>query len=290
MMAKHSSRKYWLKIHLWLGLVIGFFIAILGISGSLLLLKKPILEWEIGQSTLYATIKPHENLLPPEIWRQQAQKNYPQLSKVMGAAAPNTGFIPATNAMVFGSVSPSNKLGIAFIDPVNGNAKGFIIFDDLVFAKIVSLHRLLLLPPNIGSWLVFSCGIILIISILSGAVLWWPRKNFISNLVSWKKGLQNGAKWRQWHYFLAIYFTVPLLIIAASGILLSRPDLFNELISAQETKRFISTLHSEIGLSFFGLFLVFFSGFLLPFLYVSGVVIWWKKRRHSRKLSTNRKV
>ncbi|MDR2225450.1 PepSY-associated TM helix domain-containing protein [Providencia rettgeri] len=286
-MAKHSSRQYWLKIHLWLGLVIGFFIAILGISGSLLLLKKPILEWEIGQQALYATPHAQGTLLSSDIWRQQAKNSYPQLNKVMGVAPPNSGFIPATNAMVFGSVAPSNKLAIAFIDPINADAKGFVIFDDLLFAKVVSLHRLLLLPPDIGSWLVLTCGVVLIVSIVSGALLWWPRKNVFSMLVHWKKGLKNGAKWRQWHYFFAIYFTLPLFIIAFSGVLLARPDLFTSLISAQEIKGLVSTLHSEIGLGFFGLLIVFFSGFLLPFLYISGVVIWWKKRRSSA-LSVNR--
>lgn len=289
-MAKHSSRQYWLKIHLWLGLVIGFFISILGISGSLLLLKKPILEWEIGENALYASPNPQTNMLSPDIWRQHAQEAYPQLNKIMGTAPPNTGFIPSTNAMVFGSISPSNKLAIAFIDPINAKAKGFVVFDDLLFAKVVSLHRLLLLPPNVGSWLVFTCGIVLTLSLLSGIILWWPKKNIFSTLIHWKKDLQHAAKWRQWHYFFAIYFTLPLFIIAISGALLARPDLFTSFISVQETKGFISTLHSEIGLGFFGLIIVFVSGFLLPLLYVSGIAIWWKKRRHSRKLSVNRKV
>ena len=286
-MALFLARRYWLKLHLWLGLVIGFFIAILGISGSLLLLKKPILEWEIGTSVLYA--EHHQQIIPlsPDNWRQSAKDAYPELTKIMGVAPPNTGFIPATNVMVFGQFSHSEKLGIAFIDPIDASAKGFVVFDDLIFSNLVSLHRLLLLPVSVGSWLVFSCGIVLLLSIITGVVLWWPKKGFkqlFPALINWRRGLKNGAKWRQWHYFLAIYFTLPLLLITISGMMLSRPDLFTSIISSQEIKRFISQLHSELGLGLSGIVIAFFSGIILPLLYISGVIIWWKKRpSHQQK-------
>ncbi|MCW2256979.1 putative iron-regulated membrane protein [Providencia alcalifaciens] len=288
MMALFLTRRTWLKIHLWLGLVIGFFIAILGVSGSLLLLKKPILEWEIGRSALYAS--PHSehseaNTSAPDLWRQSAQQNYPQLIKIIGVALPETGFIPATNVMVFGKTSLSNKLGIAFIDPIDASAKGFVIFDDLIFSQIVSLHSVLLLPQNIGSWLVLSCGVVLTLSLISGVILWWPKKgikSLFSALIDWHRGLKGAAKWRQWHYFVAIYLTIPLFVITLSGILLSRPELSSLLSLSSENKRFISQLHSELGLGFSGLIIAFLSGFVLPLLYVSGVIIWWKKRPHRR--------
>lgn len=287
-MAQYITRKTWLRLHFWPGIIIGFFISLIGMSGAVLLLKKPVLEWEIGKAVLYAPpVTGKSAFLPPDIWRQHAQTAYPQLTRVMGEAAPRSGFIPATNAMVFGSVSHSNKLGIAFIDPVSGTAKGFVVFDDLIFSQIVSLHRTLLLPPASGGWLVAVSGIVLTLSVISGVILWWPRKGwrqFISALFLWRKGLQGAAKWRQWHYFFAIYFSVPLLLIAVTGIFLARPGILSLI---PEYKPLITQLHQDLGIGILGIIIAFVSGVLLPLLYVSGIVIWWKKRNHQRNCTSS---
>lgn len=282
-MAQYITRKNWLRLHFWPGIIIGFFISLIGMSGAVLLLKKPVLEWEIGKAVLYAPpVTGNSAFLSPDIWRQNAQAAYPQLSRVMGEAAPGSGFIPATNAMVFGSVSHSDKLGIAFIDPVSCTPKGFIVFDDLIFSQVVSLHRTLLLPPVSGGWLVVICGIILTLSVISGIVLWWPRKGwhqFMSALFLFRPGLQGAAKWRQWHYFFAVYFSLPLLLIAVTGIFLARPDILSII---PEYKPLITQLHQDMGIGIPGVIIAFLSGILLPLLYVSGIVIWWKKRKHQR--------
>lgn len=287
-MAKYITRKNWLRLHFWPGIIIGFFISLLGISGAVLLLKKPVLEWEIGKAVLYAPpVTGTSAFLSPDIWRQNAQMAYPELSRVMGEAAPGSGFIPATNAMVFGSVSGSDKLGIAFIDPVTGNPKGFIIFDDLIFSRIVSLHRTLLLPPVSGGWLVSLSGIILALSVISGIILWWPRRGwrqFISVLFLFRPGLQGAAKWRQWHYFFAVYFSLPLLLIAVTGIFLARPDILSVI---PEYKLLITQLHRNMGIGMPGLIIAFISGILLPLLYISGIVIWLKKRKHQHNYTSS---
>lgn len=258
-MAQYITRKNWLRLHFWPGIIIGFFISLLGMSGAVLLLKKPVLEWEIGKAVLYAPpVTGTSAFLLPEIWRQNAQVAYPELTRVMGEAAPGSGFIPATNAMVFGSVSGSDKLGIAFIDPVNGKPKGFIVFDDLIFSKIVSLHRSLLLPPVSGGWLVSLCGIILVLSVISGIILWWPRRGWrqvMSALFLFRPGLQGAAKWRQWHYFFAVYFSLPLLLIAVTGIFLARPDILSVI---PEYKSLIAQLHRDIGIGIPGIIIAFF--------------------------------
>ncbi len=292
------TRKHWLKFHLWLALVAGLFIALLGISGSLLLLKKPILEWEIGTSALYAinqnTTNQHQRLLSADLWRESATLAYPQLTKIMGTAEPLSGFIPATNAMVFGAAGNNGKLGIAFIDPYDASAKGFVIFDDLIFSKIVSLHRLLLLPPALGSWLVFACGILLIFSVISGLYLWWPKKGIkqlFYSLIHWRSGLKRIAKWQQWHAFSAIYFSLPLLIIAATGAFLSQPEIFLFINDSFDNKPLFTLLHRELGMGVVGLVIAFASGLMLPLFYISGLVIWWKKRQcRNATTKTNRKV
>lgn len=262
-----------------------------------MLLKKPILEWEIGTSALYVS-NPHTanqamEFLSSDLWRKSATLAYPQLTKIMGTAEPLSGFIPATNAMVFGAAGASGKLGIAFIDPYDASAKGFVIFDDLVFSKIVSLHRLLLLPPELGSWLVFACGVLLLFSVISGIYLWWPKKGIkqlIFALTHWRRGLRGVAKWQQWHSFSAIYFSLPLLIISVTGALLSRPEILVFINGFFENRSIFTLLHRELGMGVVGLVIAFTSGLMLPIFYISGLIIGWKKMRcrHATRKKTGK--
>ena len=43
-----SARKIWLNVHLWLGLIAGFVLSLIGLSGAFLVVFSPVLEMELG--------------------------------------------------------------------------------------------------------------------------------------------------------------------------------------------------------------------------------------------------
>src|SRR5437764_5081484 len=45
-----SARKLWLNVHLWLGLTAGLALALIGLTGSLLVFSVPMLKTELGSS------------------------------------------------------------------------------------------------------------------------------------------------------------------------------------------------------------------------------------------------
>src|SRR5260370_31393975 len=54
-----SARKIWLNLHLWLGLTAGFALALIGLTGSLLVLTGPLQRIPIGDIFSFQGPAPH---------------------------------------------------------------------------------------------------------------------------------------------------------------------------------------------------------------------------------------
>lgn len=116
MTSRTRTRQRWVVLHLWVALIVGFPLALLGASGALLALKAPLLRWEVGAAPFTAT--PQALPLAGEsAWKAAAAVAYPQFDRVMGALAPRAGFLPSDNALVFGSLHGRKGFGIAALDP-----------------------------------------------------------------------------------------------------------------------------------------------------------------------------
>lgn len=280
------ARQSWRQVHLWVALTVGLVLALLGLSGSLLVLRAPLLEWEVGTAAVRLQAPPPAgaSYAAPDDWKRAASEAYPQLVRVMGAAAPRKGFLSSENALVFGPVQGRRAMGIAMVDPYTAAPRAFFVFDDLLLAKVVALHRALLLPPPIGQPLLALSGFALLISLGTGAWLWWPRS---LQWARWRAALvvrrhSRGLRfWLELHNVAAAYLFLPLLLLTLTGVWLARPGWFDWLAGAG-FKPTAASLHAELMLGTAGQAIVFLAGLALPLLYVSGLVMWWRKRAARR--------
>lgn len=284
--SRSRARRIWRQVHLWIALTVGLLLALLGVSGSVLVLRAPLLQWEVGAAAVRLQNPPLTGspYASPEDWKQAARTAYPQLARVMGAAAPRAGFLVSDNAMVFGPVQGRKGMGIAMVDPYTADPRTFFIFDDLWLAKAVALHRSLMLPPPVGSPLLAICGMLLLISLGSGAWLWWPRSR---QWRGWRAALTLRPKsrglrfWMELHNVAAAYLFAPLLLLTLTGVWLARPAWFSWLDAVglgRGFKPIASALHAELMLGITGQAIAILAGLALPVLYVSGLVMWWRKR------------
>lgn len=272
-------RELWLRLHRWLALSLGLLLALLGLSGALLELKGPILRWEVGATMLQLAPGEHGTRLEQDAWIKAASDAYPQLHKVFGAAPPRQGFLESDNVIVFGALKERPGTGIAMIDPYNGAPRGFFVFEDLWLAKLVALHRSLLLPQAWGSTLVLVCGLVLLGSLGSGLYLWWPGRRSWWKAASLRPCSQGTRRLREWHNLAAAWLNLPLLLIAASGAWLARPELFGWLTATpMAVKPLFSAAHGHLLLGTPGAWLAFLCGISLPLLYITGLLLWWRKR------------
>jgi uncharacterized iron-regulated membrane protein len=283
-------RQLWLRLHRWIALIIGFVLALLGLSGSLMVLRGPILQWEVGTAAVHLkqAPAPGASYASQETWKAAAQQAHPRLERIMGAAEPRAGFLTSDNAIVFGAVRGRQAMGIAMIDPYTAEPRAFFVYDDLFLAKVVALHRSLFLPRHLAGPVLAGCGLVLLASLATGAWLWWPRE---AGAGRWRRVLTMSFKnrgLRRWfglHNVTAAYLFVPLLLLTLTGIWLAEPGWFFWLGLGKSFKPVASGLHAELMLGLAGEIGAFLVGLALPVLYASGLVMWWKRRRLRRGTS-----
>ncbi|WP_323028597.1 PepSY-associated TM helix domain-containing protein [Castellaniella defragrans] len=277
-------RRLWLRIHLWGALTLGLVFALLGLSGSMLVLRAPLLQWEVGSAAIRLKTAPGADTpyASQEAWKAAARDAYPQFERIMGAARPRAGFLTSDNAIVFGAVHGRRAMGVAMIDPYTAQPRAFFIYDDLLLARIVALHRSLFLPRPVAGPVLAVCGLVLLVSMATGAWLWWPRGPAAGR---WRRGLtmrrqsRGLRRCRELHDITAGYLFFPLLVLALTGTWLARPEWFAWLDPDGSLKPMASALHARLMLGLAGEAIAFVAGLALPVLYVSGLLMWWKKKR-----------
>ena len=286
-----AGRRLWLGVHRWIALTIGLILALLGITGAAMVLRTPILKWEVGAGplTLHEAPAPGAAYTSPQAWQEAALGAYPQLQRAIGTAAPRGGFLMSDNAMVFGPLQGRPGMGIAMVDPYTAAPRGFFVFDDLWLAKVVAFHRSLMLPPRPGALTLAACGMVLLASLLTGLWLWWPRGTFPGR---WRRAFAISLRsrgvqlWLALHNLAAVYLFVPLLLLAVSGVILAQPTWFAWLGLSRGPHSALSALHAQLMLGTVGEVATFLAGVALPVLYVTGLSMWWRKR--SARRLTNR--
>lgn len=178
-------RQLWLDAHLYLGLSVGTLLVIFGITGSILVFWIEIDEW-LNPELLTVTAP------------MQGKSTYQPLHKIIRAAehgaAPDskltTIYSPRNSEGVF-AVYASQTSGDwqrIYVDPYRAQVTGIRSYGanewipNYLMDIIFKLHFALLLGAN-GSTLVAICALLLLISLITGLIVWWPLTG------KWRKSL-----------------------------------------------------------------------------------------------------
>ncbi len=230
-----NLRRLWGWLHRWVGLSAGLLAALLGLSGAALVLKGPLLRWELG-TMLEAPETGGRS--PPDAWVTAALAAHRGPGTVMSVAAPHAGPIPAASALLFLS-EPVPGGGVRHpmiaVDPGGGPDRprvlGAVIFEDTWFSLLLGFHRSLLAGQP-GGTAVALCGLLLALSLGSGLLLWWPRggPGRAAGKSGWRQALlpswrsSPAGRLRALHGAAGLWLLAPLAVLALSGTLLARPD------------------------------------------------------------------
>lgn len=224
-----TRRKLWLKVHLWLGLTMGLLLSIYGITGSILVFHAELEEWL------------HSDMLVIEV---PAQPNYRPLADIFSAgraamppqAKLNFATYPRNENVAF-------KLQFAF-DDSNGVAHRWLVavnpYTALVTGKqfhglatdllpstfidfIFELHYALLMPWDISSPLVGLSGMLLIISTLTGLIVWWPLTGKWRQALAFKTGRGKVRFNYELHKVSGFYTLTVMIPVLFSGVYMVVP-------------------------------------------------------------------
>jgi uncharacterized iron-regulated membrane protein len=181
--ALKRRRKFWLQVHLWLGLLAGFVLLIAGLTGSILTfwqeldaLLNPALHRVEAPAAGEAVYRPLAELVTAadSAMPADAKRSYVYYPRHAGQAF-WVFYEQPTGA------EDHNHVWNAFVDPYTGRVRGIRLWehaDDLFAGSLIGfvfkLHYALLLDWDDGSWIVGGVALLSGISVLTGLILWWP--------------------------------------------------------------------------------------------------------------------
>ncbi len=282
-----QPRSVWLRralfqLHLWIGLGIGLYVAMLSVTGSILVYRVPI----IGMvSTTLPEFQPDGGVLTEEEMTRAAARAYPGHEvTVIGSRV--TERRPAMSVRVASSEGFRDRL----FNPYTGEDLGDAYTAGAEAVNwLASLHDDLLMGST-GREINGYGSILVTFLVLTGAVVWWPgRKRLPQSMkVKWK------TNWTRFtwdlHSALGFWVFTLLLIWAVSGIYLAFSGPFIwlvDLFSDPEPLRvrFGDTVLEWLVRLHFGRFrtqpaiqaLWAVLGLVPAILLVTGTLMWWNR-------------
>lgn len=222
-------------MHLWLGLTAGFVLSLTGLSGSFLVLYGPALAIEVGHH-LFDVDGPPPHRAAVDQWIANAYRSYKDLGTLEFVMGPGFGH-GGGNAANFGLKDPGGKRLIVTVNPNNGQALGKFVWEDTYSAWILRFHARLTSSFPGGSEVVALLGGALIISMITGLYLWWPRNGNWYAALTFKRRARSRRRLLDLHNVFVVYLYVPLFIIAVTGVYLLKPNWIDPVVSLVSVER-----------------------------------------------------
>ncbi|NIG53679.1 PepSY domain-containing protein [Chitinophaga sp. Cy-1792] len=214
---KKNSRSLFYRIsawlHLWLGLISGIIVMIICITGCIWVFNEEITSYMEPESNISLQEKP---VLPPSGIMAVAAKAYP--GKQVGAIVYKDG--KAVEVTVGGRRGGSTLK----INPYSGEVVSKVTRkpgDVNFFRWVLNGHRFLWLPFKIGRPIINYSTLVFVVTLISGMVLWWPKKwNKSTRQQSFK--IKWGASTKRVNYdlhnVLGFYALLVLFAIGCTGM------------------------------------------------------------------------
>ena len=233
------QRASWLQVHLYLALSAGFFLALMGLSGSLSIYREEI-----------------DELLNPQLVVEQPQGKLQSLDKIMAsvrAAHPNrygswTLEMPRTphSMMTAWYDKPTETFFELYaplmvsVNPYTGDVVASRFWGQTATTWLLDLHTQLRLA-RWGWNAVGILGLLLIISCGSGLYLWWS--GIVALGAALKVRHRSGMMLLAFdlHRLLGLLSAAALIVLACTGVLLSYPAILETLVGAS------GMAHGETG-------------------------------------------
>ncbi|OAI01585.1 PepSY-associated TM helix domain-containing protein [Methylomonas methanica] len=175
-----ARRKRWLTVHLWLGVTLGLLLSIYGITGSILVFYPEIDEW-LHPDMLTVEVPTHAEYRPLAEIFAAGKAAMPPQAKQNFATYPRNEFAAFKLRFAVADANGALERWEVGVDPYTAKVTGKQLQErsgdclpSTFIGLMFELHYALLLPNDISTVVVGLSGILLIISTLTGLIVWWP--------------------------------------------------------------------------------------------------------------------
>ena len=217
-------RKACFQIHLWLGLVLAVYIAVLSLTGSAIVFRR---EMDVAFGPDRPAIDKTQKVLPPEHLSALAQRRYPNHT------IEDVGGVQRRWPVVHITMRQGDEVIERVFNAYTGEDLGDPFpWTSEALLWLVTLHDDLLMPEEQRGRFWNGVGSILTtVLCLTGAIIWWP------GVRNWRRGttVKWDARWPRFnfdlHSALGFWFFLMVLLWAVTGIYLSFPSPFMSVVN-----------------------------------------------------------
>ena len=215
-------RKVWLFGHRWIGLLLGLAIALIGLSGSILVFEDSI---DATLNPQLHTVVPSGPLLPFDDLAAAAQAAHPNKNLLYLLRNNDQPKTSVSALMAWKSRQVPGRTQV-FLNPYTGAVLGSRP-EHTWLGMVHDFHGEFLAGPR-GETLVGALAIVLLFSLTGGLVLWWPSAE--SGTGRWKRALSVKSSGtmkrllRDVHNVTGAYFFVVLFVCSLTALPLIWPE------------------------------------------------------------------
>lgn len=228
-----ARRKRWLDVHLWLGLILGFFLAVFGLTGGILVFYQEIDSWLHAEEM---TVRPPAN----------GSSEFRPLGEIFRAADVS---MPVEAKLGFLEYPPDDQSAFVlgyrvkqaedredewrvYANPYTAQVTGKHLIkgaDDVFpssFVPFVFRLHFALLAGDTGVIIVGIMATFLMFSVLTGLILWWPLTGNWRRVLLIKRRASVERFNHDLHQTSGFYTCAVLLAVLLSGIYMNLPEYF----------------------------------------------------------------
>lgn len=236
-----ARRKLWLQVHLWLGLIAGALLVLVGLTGSVLVFYPEI-----------------DALLNPALFQvaqpPDGEAAFRPIAESMAAA---TAPLPPGSKLTFVQYPPHDDLAYqfyasvptgaadavderhVFVDPYRATVTGERLVkpaDSAIPRAFIpfmfNLHYQLLLPWDIGGPIVGILALLMILSVLTGLIIWWPLTGKWRQALTIKRRASRERFNFDLHKTVGVYTLAVMMALLVSAVYMNLPETFYTLVNA----------------------------------------------------------
>jgi uncharacterized iron-regulated membrane protein len=208
-----TARGVLLKVHLWLGLAAAIFLAILGLTGSVMAFENDIDHW-LHPELFY--VKAGTRALPEQVLIRVVERRF---------APARAAAVQVLRQPNLARVIQTTDHRSVFVNPYNGSVLGSVrggFASDRIIGDIYQIHIGLVPDPRraphiaaFGKAAVSFAGLMLCVLVPTGLILFWrTRRTAVKWNASWFRIFFDT------HHVIGVYASLFLLIAAFTGILI----------------------------------------------------------------------
>ena len=214
-------RKFASDLHLWLGLITAPLVFFVCLTGTIIVFSDEIMELSAGKARYVAEVK--DKKLPVEDLVKIMKEKFPTRKNPTYMVT----YRDPARTVRFNSYDPEIGLRMVYIDPYTGK----ILKDDVTiyfFYITAHLHNSLLIH-GIGEWIIDISTIIFLIALITGLIMWWPRKRSkkairYSLTVNWRVPFRRLNS--DLHRVVGMYSMLLLIVLSLTGLMIAFKPLF----------------------------------------------------------------